>query len=1574
MHQDLITALSHFTSALQHHRADTVGAQSSREKILEQSLIQQNQIVEMLQKMVASLEDENESSRGKISNLERRVHNQLMWKAHARLAEERLKEMAESSGVLGSTNAGLISFSALSSFEKALVEKDEMIASLQSKVERGGDTERVGGQGSSPSTRTKLAAERVRVMELEEELLLSREDSIKARGELAECQSDTMRRESEIQHLRHEMEAVKQVGHQQQDVVMGLRAALLDRDAQIASLTRALERTSEKGRKRSVTSSSDAFSAQNMFDLLLGRDVFNVELTRDSADGELGFSVSRIEMPISSRMSSLIVRAVKDGSSAQGLLVPGDEILEVNGLNCRNTSQKKAIEILERGKGRIKIVAAREQGPAEFVGRLQSTPIVSDTSQSTLWATANDASFAPISPSQLQPSLPTSPQHYHLSLPTSPSSAPPCTVGDVPLASHIRPQPIGQVTTFESAALDKPMTGSREESMSDSGKVDISELKGEVEKLREEAEQWQLLQAELEEELDATHSELEAIKMEHQLITAENFDLQQQLKSSVTELTDIQGQVEELQQLLVGVREKLVREEERTHALEQQNDGLHRTVVEANAALDHEKQRMSEVEEEILQLKSDSEREKSELSTKIATLQSQNEQLKADVKQRVVRLEAAQTQVREYENTLESERKECQQQIQQLKADLLALREQSAKAVSSSQIEVEKQRNQLTATKTLLVEAEKKEAEMKIEICHLRQAADESNKQLEELHVTYHTLKEKMSDVREQAESKTLQCESLTLGLKRAEGKLQANKDMSSRQQKEIDNLRRNNKRLLNERVRADEERSKAEVELKICRLEQAQMREKLQSQSGERDELFSELETLVAESITLQQQLDSARDKLAVAKGEKDWEQLYQQLEQLQRELDKNSESLQDVSGVKEGLESELLLERSKAEQLKASLAAMEATVESIETGKRMSDDLVASMSFVHEQDQARVKELEESLSTTQTELESIRLEAASRENERSKELQQLGAECASLKERIRGLSDQLDDEKEMRSSDVEAMKEKLRCSDQSVSGLQTELEAQESANSINQATISQLQTATEQAEEERARVQKSLQDALQRSHQLQLEADQLQKHSRQLETEKVQLCKEKESLSVSCADLKLSLKQASAQVDKLSAKLHVAEVNQAVTQQNLEEATLRGHEMKSHVSELEGRLHESEKSLEKAQSRAQEATLTLHTREEEISQLKTQMELSKSEQKQLQSSFIVLQTATKSQDKKLKSLEMERANLRLSVEQLEAAQDGLKKIVTSLEKEKAHIAEQQLQEVESLTQQLQEKVTTEKEQLVKIQRLERLHSEAQCMVRELLAAQEALKSSLTARGDEKEGDVPLREQLVALESRLVNSQQQASQAKCREEKLQTELLEATESGRVSSERLSELQDENEQLREEVEGLRGTETQLTKLHCKVDAVEESQRERNRKMVTMQRELEETTRELQSARTENEALLERVGEIAVMTVSLAERTAELGRVKGELAAEVKSRQDIVDEKEHLLGVLRRLEVEKHTAAMQPESPPPLQEADRDELLQAARDKEEEALRLREYVGKLLSAVVDKAPFVLERME
>ena len=1538
MHHDLITSLSHFTSALQNHRTETGDMEhGSRTKILEQSLIQQNQVVETLQKMVGSLEMENKRVRERAAGLEQQVQALKMWKMRGRLAEQRLKEMADSSGILGSSQSGIISLSALATFEKMIVERDAKIATLQS-LSLGQEEKE---DDDSVPLRAKLVAKTVRVLELEEELLACREESSRAQRELADCQSDIARKESELQYLRHEAETGRRTEAQQQDVVMGLRTALLDRDAQIASLMRALEQVStDRERKKTAP----IRSSETLFNLLLRREVFNIELTRASEQSQPDITVRVFEMPISSRTSSVIVTSVREGGPAHDLLLPGDEILEVNGLNCRSAgSQRKAVEALERSKGTLKIVAARDHTPTGYVGRLRSTPLTSETSgSSSLWTTARDTSFSPLT---LPPVTHNdSSHHYQLSLSTSPGSAPPYTV---PLASRIRPQPIGQQILEAGSPEGLVKSGRGGETDSEDEAV-----------LRER-------QAELEEELDTAQRELEKLKNEHQLITAESQTLQQQVKANERGITDIRTEKDDLEQVLAGVRGKLEREEERYRELSEQVSSLQTKLSEACSARDMEKHRASQAQEEAVNLKMEWEKEKSRLLSDIAAVTSRTDQLESEVKGLSSQLQAAQSQARELESEREREKREGEQVAQQLTTELQGVREQLAREVTSLQTEADRLTHQLASTTTQLQASEEKEAETKVELRQLRQAVDEGNKQLSELDASQRKLREKMAIIREEAESRTVQCESLTLGMKRAEGKLQANRDLTTRQQEEIDNLRRNNKKMLVERVRADEERSKAEVALRICRSELAQVKEQLQSQSGERD-LFSELETLVTENTALQQQLE----------GSGEAEKLSQEMEQLQSQLDCARKELQETSSERDNLKSELALQRSRKEELSQSLRAAETALQAAEAGRKKTDDLLSSMMFVHEQDQGKIKELEETVATAQGGLQEIRVEATRVQQEMGRELQQLGSECSGLRERVRSLSEQLDREKDARASEVKSLKESLQSSEQSVSHLQTELQARESANGINQATIAQLQTICEQTEQEKLRLEAGLEERLQQTHKIQNEVEELRKKVRELESENSQLAGECQSLHKSSAELQSSVTESERQTELLTARLESAQTELSLKQQKLDENETEICELKTNLTELEKKLHESERQRTGSESRAQEITLSLHSREEEVSRLKSELEMTTSESSQLQSSVALLQTTATTRDKKMKILEGERANLLSAVEQLKASQEKMKGVVASLESEKAHVEKQKAKELEPLKQELEEKREKEKEQEAKVRQLERRCAESQRTAEELLAAQEALRSSLTALGDEREGEVVrLRQQLVSLEASLVSSQQEAFQSKTRADELRDQLSTAVEECQEKAGRCSELQDELESLRETVEQLRETEKGLADLQLKVSVLENSQRERNSKMVAMESDLETTSRELQSTKAENAALLERVGEMAAANLALTETSTELERVRGELAAEVRGRREVVEEKEQLLGVLRRLEVERHTThTTTPDTPSSWEEADREELVGVAREREEEAMRLREYVAKLLSAVVEKAPFVLERIE
>ena len=1471
----------------------------SRERLLKQSVVQQQQIVDMLQELVSSLEADNKTYRERVSGLEQRVHGLSMWKARAKLAEERLKEMVESSGVLGSSNAGMISFAAISGFEKALLEKDKMIASLQSKLgavegkERKGTGASARNESVGISDRAKLAAERLRVMELEEEMLRCREEARKMQEESAERWSEVRRKESEVQYLQRKVQLLQQAGRQQREVVASLHTALLDKDTHLSSLTRALEQATESHRiaRRAIPSSSKSFSLHNLFDLVMGREVFTVELPRPSVSQKvapsspttqnlphppdpLGLVLVEVQLPVSSRGSCLIVRAVREGSPTYCLLLPGDELLEVNGIGCRGPSQWRAVECLEgAGGGPLRLVVAREA----MVGistQPQSTPIQSN---STLWVTADDESH-------LAPSPSLSPQHYQPCLPATPGlTAPSIDHTHSPLTLESRPQPIGQVRSPEAAASQSMPNEKSEGERAGGGGGEQKEM--------EEKETEHLQEVELMEEL-------EELKVEYQLTVAENFDLQRQVESGAEELVVIQQQVLELQQLLEAVRERLRQEEGRTETLELRNRSLLTELTQAKLERDTQRKISAEREDEVLRVRLECEEETSKVSSKAAMLQSQTDQLQADIKQREGQLEAVQSDLGEKTAELERVRSESERVMQQLKAELQTLREEAAKNASSSQHELEQLKSQAVTARSLLVAAEKTEVELKVNIRRLQQEDQRMQHQLSELQGSHRKLRDEVVSYKEQAELKTLESELLTLGLRKVESKLRTNREVITRQQKEIDNLRRTSAQLQAKCRKLEEECWQTEVQLKVVQEEHVQLRERVEEREEER---FSELEQVVLESTSLQQQLDGVKvqlreaEKRAAAGREREaglecslreaaeqtraregelnqqikrlqperlsvqnefeklqsvwssqkasntsaskvaqvemgrlhndleelrlslarkevegtqleldsstqleamrgmqreverlkdereelrttivsltqttedarWEaaqnqsvreelsrqraalkeekrileasvdclkretiegrencqrlensrtqleqrneELQQQMEQLKGELQERVGEVEEERAARESAQSELALERAGSEQLRNSVASLQDSLDSLGSEKERSENHVTSLSFARKQDQQRVDEAERLATRCREERKEAERELASLRKEESSEIQRVRAECARLEEERKGLAAEREEERRRNESEDAELRERLRSSEQSCARLRRELEAQESANSINQAAISQLQASTEQAEEERERMKKGLQEALKRGHRLQTDLEEAQTGCRKLEQENADLTGDKNTLTEKTAELGVELKRTRVELDAATAK------------QKLRVAG----EQEKQVQRLNAQLSGS-------QGREEAARLSLAAKEEEVSQLQTQLELARAEQQQLHRSLAAAQSARKAREKRVRALEQERTSLLTDAQQLQESQRQLGRSLSELEREKRYEAEQHAQEVEVLSQQVEELMSSDKEWARKTRKIERAKNEAQETVEQLVAAQEALR-----------------------------------------------------------------------------------------------------------------------------------------------------------------------------------------------------------------------------------------------------
>ena len=1736
LHTELVQALQLFTLQRAETGGGGAGAGETREGVLEQALLEQNRILEMMQSMVTSLEAKNKFSREIINSQARKINEMVTWEARAKAAEEQLRQMTNSPGVVGSSKAGMISFAAIAGFEKVLARKDQLIASLQAKLESVSPELRCGvAPQESPvsaalttSIRVKLEAERVRGIELEEELSSLREELSRVHSELSEKCSVLTKQESEILHLRHEVDRVEKFSAQQQKVAMSLQTSLMDKDLQLTSLTRALnkeKKTSEQLRNRQPPSLSlqpvDPGVHPTLFDQVLGRTIKATELRRTQPETQLGFSFTKVELPVSSKAPCLVVRAVKEGSIAHDVLYPGDEILEVSGFSCRSAAQSNAIECLEKAVGTLKLVVARDPEPMGLRLHLHSTP-VRDRSESTMWATAF---------SNLEASSTTVSEVTH-SGPSFP------VVVSIPSDSHSPTRPEDQLSPSSTERSDE-----------------TDGLRGE------------LRESQLENELEVVRGELDNLQVEYDLTKGENFELQQQASLHAAEMGEIREQVLELQQLLVQVEKEVSEEQAKTGSLQAENESLTEQLQASQDAHEAARRDIRELQANLETVSLEKKEKICEQQEEVAGLHSEQDELRSEISKMNTQIEDLTEQLRNKNTEYDSRLLDKHQQNEQLQAELQTLQESSVVKIESAREELKHLTEELSSVKAVLLECEMKEDDMEVEMRELKQTADLANQQLAETESNYDKLFEEMGTYKQLVEEKTVEVETLTIGLKAAQNKLKDNKDMVFRLQNEVDNLRRSTAKLQNEKGRAEEAKGRVEARLRVEESERISLEEKLRSSTDEKDELFHQLENSIAEDIALQQEVETLNTRLQEARGsietakkregllekevrelstekrslemdftrhiellkaEKDvleqevtrarvdvqtesgqssadlaaheiarvqgelrqqrkalvtskgeraqlmhefealkkkeskashlveslrtenealthsvsilktaqedaekeclakqkrveeldkkctslkeeaasleqslellrreaeerkaeikkflrsqqeWEDqtldLQLQLGQLSREVEQKVQDLRESAAICEQLREELVLEKAKGEQLISNADFLQGRVDTLEAAKKQTESLIASMEFVHQQDQGKLDQLAEVLQGREEELRRLSRELEVLQSETRSQLQQLRAENTSLSESVEGLERQLQASEKTRVTEVSDLREQLHSRDGQLDELKEILRVQKEANDELKTSMSQLQTTAAHATKETLATQKSLDEAGSIRRQLEMDNKRLQDQAAQIESEKRSVEEANVSLTSECTGMKQKLKQSVSRVDDLSARLQALEMNLEVSNRSLEESEQVTTELREESANLKAQLSQATLRLETLKEQEAKMSLDLHTRDEMILQLKTNLDLRQSENVQLQEVLITTQNVASSQAKKVESLEGVRRDLESTIKQLKERQDMLTNSLQTLEAAKTAQLGKHAEETAKLTQQITNLQARERDHVEQIHKLDSSHVEAQNTVKQLQAGQEALRHSLGKLGDEKDVEiVKLSSQVTELESSLVSSNQQLSLSRASETELQTQVQQLEEACRDMSEQLKELEVENEQLRSEAELHKSTVAQISELSVKLSSLEDTLGAKSNRLTELEHVLKERESQLKAVQEENESLLGKVSELANVKLSLAEKSAELEKVQGRLALEVRQSREVAAERDQLLSMLRKLEVEKHTEVVKQPTPQLTRGADKEKLIELLKEKEEEAYRLREYVGKLLTNVVEKAPFVLENM-
>ena len=1769
LHTDLIKSLREFASTSNVKKGDPRSSKS-RESILEQALVEQNEILNVMEGVIVSLERENEFSRQKVEEQRKIVEDSVGWKSRARDAERQLQSLKDTSRSSLSLGDSASTSGHFVSFENALAQKDQLIALLQdrlksvhSEMSRKSNSEQPSSPTSTSAMRVHLTAERVRVIELEQELSAKTAELAKIMNEVSEYRSTMLAKESEIQHLRNQLEVQKRSNGQQKELVTKQRQAMADKDVQLSSLVRALERekkVAEQFRKRQHQSgystplgmskvadvSTSILEDANLFDLVCGRDIHTVQIARSPGErAELGFSYAATDLPISCKLTCIIVKTVERGGPAFGKVYPGDEILEVNGHGCRCADQKAAIECLESDVGVIKLVLARDRDFSLQV-KAHSTPFKPE--HTTLWATAVSSPTDTVFMSFTDNSSTHHETHY-VSCPESSQMALEDSVGK---KASLRPKLSGSPPSSLVSSEGSVKNQDRSELWQKDGSGMIQELQAEVSGLHEQLEESERTRLDLEIEVDELRSEFSDLQAKLDSNKSENSRLQEKAASHDEELAHTQQYVLELKAMLVKLENQVTSDVAAISSLENQNKGLSNELIEAKSVREAATKEKVNLEKQLNRLReerveaADTNRRREE---ELQLLVSERDRLSADIDMRNARIKELSTQLEKKATEYHELQMAAELQSKQLHSEITSLKESSVKISSSTDHEFELLQSQYASAKSSLLEAQAKEEERKAQMNYLKQAADAANDQLKVCQEKLKKTEEDLSTFKQLVENKTLEMESLTLGLTATQHKLEGKQESLSRLQHEVDSLRRSSAKLQNERTQHTEALHDMKSTLKAAESEVERLKKKLELSVDEKDTLFQELEKSIAESTQLQLELDKLqrslkeaeaakerenefsvkvdeltrekralqdeldrqidsynaekkvlenelsrcrseslsesttvqeqllrqeeeirrqRDELVASEGEKaklshncdtykkregelleqiqcvksahesisselntanaqkediireleasqrkvetldqqcvrikeknqmldiaseslrnevreskreietltaNKEDLMQQLKALQEQfdqvrgdLDKKNQDFLEVNASHSELQEKAKIEQGHFEELRGSVSSLKERNAKLQAEKKRSDDMIASLEFIHQQNQKILEQATNTVKLKETELTSLRSEI----DETTASLKKERREVASLKQSLSDVRQQLDQLEAKRNKEVTELKEQLSVHAKDVNELRDQLQAERSDNAGHLSLIAQLKSSAENTSREKHSLQSELDSALKEKAKLESTKEQLEGQLARSRSEISQLEDSSNLLSSESASLKIQLKHSSHETDELSAQLQAMEMNLEVANRTLDESESERLEWTSQRENMEVQVEELKSTLKQTQSSLEEVSLQLHARDEEISRSKASLEMRQKECTQLQESLLAAKSSLQTYEKNTATLETEKLDLHGALEQSQEEEQRLRGSLASLERQAQDEASRLQDENKALQNQCNELSAKVDSYVDRVETLERRKRELEETVNQVQAGQEALKRSLNSQGDEKDREiVKLRDELNETRQKLDNSRLKETDALQNLEQLQKD-------SKTSLERCSSLEKENETLKERVEDHKKTSDQLSELESKLTALQEALRTKTGQLGEAEQSLRETRMELKRSKAENEGLSSEIAELANVKFSLVEKSAEVEKLRGDIATASKQYREIAAERDHMVATLRKMEVEKHSAAVKvtPQLPRSSSPVDKEQLTSLLREKEEDAKKLKDYVNKLLLAVVEKAPFVLEHV-
>ena len=966
LHGELIDALRELASQSRAGGLFESSGVQSREVVLEQALVEQNQILDVMQELISTLESENKQCRESVGSQSALIQE---LSAKGKQAEKEIFELRRR----GPPSSYEASEARIAKLKKQIEDKDQAILSLQSRLKS--DSKNV--ESLLISTKTKLEVERVRCIELEEEVSRQKVELTLLKRKAANSDSNLISKESTNLHLKHEIKTLRNFVQQQQDLVMKQRTSLVDKDVQLSSLTRALKKEKQIAsqlRRIQLSSHAQVLDSRgsnpeslevvfpsfhtSFFEQVTGRETCTIELSRTTKEMELGFTFTKIDLPVSSHgVPCLLVKAVKEDSIAAGWLRPGDELIEVNGVLCRSPQQAKAVRMLEQYVGMLKMVVARDTGPFGHSTPVGSPGLADKTGsndRTTLWATRmpRSATFENFTVESIV-SEPTEdknleyitvPDQYAISVAKNSDES--LNEGQqqgneagsiVQQTPEMHPNSIKSATS-SSNGIESSMTfSSKEEAV-------YRKLQDEILELQDQLDESEHIRLNLESELSTTQEGTDRLKEECQHAKTENQDLHRNISAYEVEMSEIRKHISDLQTALVCLEGQVTDEQQKLVSMENLNRVISSELAETKAVASQAVVERDNLQQEARESKAklgQREEEGRNMESQLDELKRNNTRLLSDVARMGSEVCEVRSSLEECKRSSEDTIANLKQEQKELQAQLQLAKEISEKHTLSSQEEYQHLTTQLKSAKSLLMAAEIKESQQEVEVRYLKQAADLANSQLKKLETDYQKNKEELNVFRQQAEDRTLEMESLTVGLKSAHLKLEARQEMVVRLQGEVNNSRRATFKLRNESSTLKETARKLEIELKGMYSEEERLERKLQASLADNDEMFQQLErsyeeatelSMAVERLTAQvQQLEQNQTESGTVSNE-----LVQSLEgKLQQEVELNLKKTESTSQLTSKLKSEVKSLESQCESTARELTQLKTEKEQLRVAK---------------------------------------------------------------------------------------------------------------------------------------------------------------------------------------------------------------------------------------------------------------------------------------------------------------------------------------------------------------------------------------------------------------------------------------------------------------------------------------------------------------------------------------------------------------------------------------------------------------------------------------------------------------